>query len=897
MVVKCRTVRLADETSVGGATKSAAQPAADREAVEADYTLQSIMSQQRRQQCLLFHDVTAHLRRSNADLERLRQLRQITESKHPLPWSPELRGLEKLLTDEQAWREYERRYLFTSPSVQLPPPREVDIALLTACLAGERPMLAAPGRTCAQGFFPPPDRGRLARNEPCQRRLLPGARLPNTVIIRLLWSTRTLLDVEHYRAMENRRTRRRQHWEFFEWSDSEEEEPAERLHRLESVTLRRRNRRKIAMTKHEHLENWLHIAETGVDEGAVPDSEDEAIARARRRHFSRRGRLLSDVDGTPATEEGAHTPPLSMLTCGVQSDLEKRRGKEVRGEYGTRCTGRQNRADGAEGSQGEDNLSSGSTEYLDSNDADWSYSGETAKKYDGNGRRVRARDVRAVGSDPEGTHIEQGTVRHGTDKNPQTEYSLFPALTADGQASMSGHDSASSAAAGESANSVPPESPSPWTAPDRQSADILRLRRPTGRARSLSQSPNSRDRMAIPGDRKCHLDAPKVRPDMEADLGSVLSDRPRTRRHALRMPHIFEVKDYARDYSEAGTWDGTEMGMKYHRVLSLQRPKQRKKSVAVADVDKKLKSQESRIPGVFYDVNSSEECELDVETSELAGVTTKDATQRYAYFQRNYFATQPKLHTDDEDGRLCRLAADYIQYLMQYEWAQELLHGVNRDTLDPWEAAERLVKRMTKQPFEIQQEILREVQIIHQTFPASDNLQSVSDGILTILYPATADVPTLTMAMDVLVSISEQMDVVLANILTILTMEKLDVRQSIQSLLKRLGLVDPHHSVLTEAHSWAPRGRRRNLDACRKEVVKKALRFIETWTQAFEAHSTLIAKEVNQSKLFFRTVVCVDLTLLGIHSSGKSNRTNYHGKISLPYGMHLRLSRAFLSQV
>ena len=854
MVAKFRTVRLVDGAPGGGAAKSTAGPSTDEETAE-DSHLQSLVTQQRRQQRLLFREMTGRIRRTGDDLECLSQLRQTAELKHPPPWSPELRGLEKLLTDEQAWREYERRYLFTSPSVQLPPTEEVDISLLTARITGEQPMLPAPGRGCAQGFYPPPGRGRLTYNESRQRSLLPGARLPNTVIIRLLWSTRTLLDVENYRTMENERTRRRQHWEFFEWSDSEEgeREPAECLDRLESVATRRRNRRKISMKKHEHLENWLHIAETGVDEGAVPDSEDEAIERARRRRLSRRGRLLSDVDDTPGVEGDAHVPSLSTFTPRLQPEGKTRRKKKPRGKSEARGADRRGDRDGTEDSLCDYNVPGGSSEYLHPDD-----NGDPTKavrKPGGSVQLLRPRDTTAVESDAEGTHSEQETNRQVLDKHHQANFSLSQA---DDQVTISAPDSASSAAAGEPSRSVPPELSAPWTASERQQpTERLRLRRPTERAEALSPLPSTRERTSMSGGgRKHYLTTPRARPDVEANVSWASPAPAPPRRHALRMPYLFELKDYSCDFSKAADQDETEMGMSHgvKRYFCIQRAKQRAKSMAgVEAVGRMSQHQEgwspSRLPGVFYDVKDSEDNEGTSEVAEKAG---EDNIQHHVPFQQDYILMESMPPTSGESIGLRRLAVDYIQHLMQHEWAKDPLHGVSGDTLDPWEAAERLVKRMPKQPFQIQQAILQEVRTVHQHFPASaSSLQSVSDGMLAILYPATEDVTTLTMVMDTLVSISAQMDVVLANILALLTLEKLEVTASIQLLLDRLGLIDPHHLVLAEALSWAPLGRRRSSETGRRETVKKALGFVETWTQAFESHSTLIAEEVNKSKFFY----------------------------------------------
>ena len=197
---------------------------------------------------------------------------------------------------------------------------------------------------------------------------------------------------------------------------------------------------------------------------------------------------------------------------------------------------------------------------------------------------------------------------------------------------------------------------------------------------------------------------------------------------------------------------------------------------------------------------------------------------------------------------------------MQHDWARELLHGTTGENSDPWEVAERLVKRLPKLSFEIQQNILREVRTIHETFPAPASLRLLSNGILTSLYTAMDDIATLTMAMDTLVLIADQMDVVLANILAVLALGRLDVRDCIQALLEKLGLVDPHHLVLTEALSWAPHGKHRNMDACLKEIGRKALGFVSNWMQAFEAHTKLIAEEVNKSK-------CPRVAYFNIHSA------------------------------
>ena len=362
--------------------------------------------------------------------------------------------------------------------------------------------------------------------------------------------------------------------------------------------------------------------------------------------------------------------------------------------------------------------------------------------------------------------------------------------------------------------------------------------------------------MATGGD-KTVLNASRVRPDVDASISSMTPDPLPPRRHALRMPHLFEVKDYVCEESKVAGMGPTERGMTHlgvkHAVCS-RRARSERSSESGRDasefVPKAQKWSSSRIPGIFYDTGLEDEYEGD-EGSDTASRETDHRVSPHPRSGSPRWKPRSPIGT----GSMRQLAMDYIKSLMQHEWARELLHGANEDSLDPWEAAERLVKKLPRQSFEIQQDILHEVRTIYETFPAPENLHPISTGILSGLSAATDDIVTLTMTMDTLVLLADQMDVVLANILTLLTMDRLDVRDCIQSLLERLGLVDPHHVLLTEVLSWVPRGKRKKQEARAKEINRKALSFVGNWMQAFEAHTKLIAEEVNQSKYAYKMCI------------------------------------------
>ncbi|XP_043215324.1 uncharacterized protein LOC122378383 [Amphibalanus amphitrite] len=864
MVAKCRTVRLAQPPATESSSSDAA---ADDDGSQEVGSLRNIVGQQRQQQVALFRAETARLRHTNADLQRLSRLRETAEVKHPPPWSPELVGCEKLLTDEVAWREYERRYLMVAPPVQLPPPQEVDIGRLTARLTGEQPMLPTPDRTCAQGFFPPAGRTRLAYNEPRLRSLVPGCRLPNTVIIRLLWSTRTLLDVEYYRAMENRRMRRRQHWEYFEWSDSDEleeeahpQDSAQYMTHLENVAIRRRNKLKISMVDHDHVENWLQLAASGVDGvGAAPDSEDEVISKIRQRRLSRRGQLRSDLDGSLASQDDAYMPAFGRFTCGARASEKKQRRKKVKedGADEVKRPRRRRRKNIEEGSAGENRLATIENEYSYSDDdEDWEYDDEPTEKRDDAGHvTADAAGARRDGSGGEGgAHPAAGTTPA---RQPQTGYGTSPASSATGPAGTPGPQT-SPAAAGRQ-YFTPAGGTSLGARAGQQAdqqADRQQLRRPSRRAGSVSPSASGRGRTSVAsGGEKTVLNTSRVRPDMDAAFDSETSGRsPPPRRQALRMPHLFEVKDYVCEDSKLPGKGPTERGMSFQgprRALCMRRGRQGRRSGDDADADQYAatfkKWSSSKIPGIFYDSGSDDEYGGD-EASTLSGTGSKVNIEHLSGHLRSGSPSW-KSRSPTGSGPLHELAIEYSKSLLQHEWAQDLLHGANPDILDPWEAAERMVKRLPRHSFEIQQDILHEVRTIYETFPAPEHLHPISTGILASLYTATDDIPTLIMATDTLVLLADQMDVVMASILTLLTLERLDVRDCIETLLERLGLVDPHKVVLREALSWAPRGKHRNRETCLKEINRKALSFVSNWMQAFEAHTKLIAEEVNKRKM------------------------------------------------
>ncbi|XP_037069129.1 uncharacterized protein LOC119090431 isoform X2 [Pollicipes pollicipes] len=269
------------------------------------------------QQWQLFRETMAQIRRTNADLLAMREQAQTMEVRHSEPWTPELAGQELLLVDEEAWQEYVRKYLYTAPAVRLPPVEEIDIDKLVTRLTGPHDkMLPPPGRTCYCGFYPSLDRSRLPLNQPRLKALTPGARIPNTVIIRILWCTRTLLDVEHYRKLANERSLSRQRWEPLERDESEDGECLARTEDLEATTDRRRHRYRIVFPDNEHVEEWPGIAADGANAASV-DSEDAAIARERQWGAGRHGELLSDAEGAPVPPGEGHSALDATLATGA----------------------------------------------------------------------------------------------------------------------------------------------------------------------------------------------------------------------------------------------------------------------------------------------------------------------------------------------------------------------------------------------------------------------------------------------------------------------------------------------------------------------------------------------------------------------------------------------------
>ena len=152
---------------------------------------------------------TEMLEKAEKSRQDLDELRASLETLRAVKRLPRITVLHQMASHERinqsGWDAYVRKHIVPYERVALPPDEEVDIDLLTNRLLSKGIKLMPPPRQiCRQNFFPSCDASFVfGMTRP--RALVCGARLPNALVIGLLWSSRTLGEVEA-----ERRARRRQ---------------------------------------------------------------------------------------------------------------------------------------------------------------------------------------------------------------------------------------------------------------------------------------------------------------------------------------------------------------------------------------------------------------------------------------------------------------------------------------------------------------------------------------------------------------------------------------------------------------------------------------------------------------------------------------------------------------
>ena len=152
---------------------------------------------------------TEMLEKAKKNREDLAELRASLDTLRAVKRLPRITVLHQMASHERisqpGWDAYVRKHIVPYERVSLPPDEEVDIDLLTNKLLNKDvKFLPPPRQICRQNFFPSCDSSFVfGMTRP--RALVCGARLPNTLIVALLWSSHTLGQVEAERRARRRR--------------------------------------------------------------------------------------------------------------------------------------------------------------------------------------------------------------------------------------------------------------------------------------------------------------------------------------------------------------------------------------------------------------------------------------------------------------------------------------------------------------------------------------------------------------------------------------------------------------------------------------------------------------------------------------------------------------------
>ncbi|XP_037069128.1 uncharacterized protein LOC119090431 isoform X1 [Pollicipes pollicipes] len=421
-------------------------------------------------------------------------------------------------------------------------------------------------------------------------------------------------------------------------------------------------------------------------------------------------------------------------------------------------------------------------------------------------------------------------------------------------------------------------SPSPQPATERQQADNLSRRTAAkndadgsdgGTRTSMSDSEHRHTSRARP-DKAGSDERYMVDQDSEKQDGS-------TGKHALRMANRYEVKDHVCEDSKIQRLSVSDKQANQNkRIKHFPRDHHGRRAKSFGDevggdMDEENQlsvqaggfqthspdrpDQSDRIPGVFYDDSSydSSQSSHDFDESKESTLHDDASGDGHQRFGLREVSITPEIRKSASgsayDGSLNTEAIEYIEKLQEQPWIRELIPGLGNQTLGPWNVMDHLLLLLPKQPAEMKRSVLAEIQTIFRQF-SHRKVEKVLHAILTALQAATDDPVTLAAVLDTLESIGLQMDVVVANILSLLPGMSDDARESVLVFLTRLGLVDTHRRILAEALSWDRRRHRRTgKQAVHKALLRKAVNFIGVWSEAFETHSKLIAEEINQRKM------------------------------------------------